>query len=405
MPWKESCQVNERMKFIARIEEGERMSDVCAEFGISRKTGYKFLTRYRQYGPAGLYDEPRVAHRLPHRVPDELARLLVDARKSHPSWGSRKLRAWLLSKQPDVRLPSPSTIGDILKRHGLVQPRRRRRCVPLPTTARHLAIAPNQVWCADFKGQFRLGNGRYCYPLTITDSFSRFIVACEALEDTKGGPAQNAFEMAFREHGLPQVILTDNGAPFASRGLLGLSKLSAWWWWLGIRHERTDPGHPEQNGRHERMHRTLKAETTRPAAATLLQQQERFDRFVHEFNTERPHEALDLRPPSSIYTPSLRRFTEDPPDPKYDLHDLTTRVTAAGHIRVPGSPRSWPPLYLSAALAGHRIGLREVDDDVFLISFLSADLGLWNVKTKTFSPTPTRSPVEGPTTVTDAPGL
>jgi transposase InsO family protein len=392
------------MKFIARIEEGERMSDVCADFEISRKTGYKFLNRYRQYGPVGLYDEPRAAHRLPHRVPDELVRLLLDARRAHPTWGARKLRAWLAAKQPGLRLPAPSTIGDALKRHGLVKTRRRRRYVPLPTTSRHLALAPNQVWCADFKGQFRLGNGRYCYPLTITDSFSRFIVACEALEDTKGGPAQNAFEIAFREHGLPEAILTDNGAPFASRGLLGLTKLSAWWWQLGIRHERTDPGHPEQNGRHERMHRTLKAETTRPAAATLLQQQERFDRFVHEYNTERPHEALDLQPPTTAYASSLRSFTE-PPLESYALHDLTVQVSTCGHIRIPGSPRSVPNLYLSAALAGHCIGLREVDDDVFLLSFLSADLGLWNVRTKTFCQQPSRGPVAGTKTVTHPPGL
>lgn len=393
------------MKFVARIEEGERMIDVCAEFGISRKTGYKFLNRYRQYGPVGLCDEPKVAHRLPHRLPDEVAKLLLDARIAHPTWGPRKLRAWLLAKTPAVRLPSPSTIGDLLKRRGLIQPRRRRHTPPLPSTPRSVALAPNQVWCADFKGQFRLGNGRYCYPLTITDSFSRFIVSCEALEDTKGGPAQTAFEMAFRQHGLPEVILTDNGAPFASRGLLGFSKLSAWWLRLGIRHQRTDPGHPEQNGRHERMHRTLKAETTRPAAATFLQQQERFDRFVHEYNIERPHEALDLRPPSSMYTPSRRRFPEHLPEPSYRLHDMSARVASCGHVRLPGASRAVPSLYLSAALEGQRIGLREVDHDVFLLSFLSTDLGLWNVGTRTFSPIPIQGPLVGTETVTDAPGL
>jgi transposase InsO family protein len=393
------------MKFVARIEEGERMSDVCTEFGISRKTGYKFLNRYRQYGPVGLYDEPKVAQRLPHRVPDELAKILVEARRAHPTWGARKLRAWLLAKQPQVRLPSPSTIGELLKRHGLVQPRKRRRRVPLPNTPRHLAIAPNQVWCADFKGQFRLGNGRYCYPLTITDSFSRFIVWCEALESTKGRPAQMAFEMAFREYGLPEVILTDNGTPFASRGLLGFSKLSAWWLSLGIRHERIEPGHPEQNGRHERMHRTLKAETTRPAAATFLQQQERFDRFVHEYNVERPHEALDLQPPTSLYTSSQRRFTERSPEPRYDLHDLTARVMAGGHLRVPGSPKSWGSIYLSEALVGHSIGLREIDDALFLLSFFSIDLGLWNIRAKTLTPPSNPGTSVGHKTVTDPLGL
>jgi transposase InsO family protein len=404
VPWKESCQLNERMKFVARIEEGERISDVCVEFGISRKTGYKFLNRFRQYGPVGLYDEPKVAVRLPHRLSSELATLVLDARKAHPSWGPRKLRAWLLTKHPGVQLPAPSTIGELLKRQGLIQPRRRRRTVPLPTTARHQASAPNQVWCADFKGQFRLGNGRYCYPLTISDAFSRYIIGCEGLEDTKGGPARSAFEMAFREYGLPDAILTDNGAPFASRALLGLSQLSVWWLRLGIRHERIEPGHPEQNGRHERMHRTLKAETTRPVAAGLLQQQERFDRFVHEYNVERPHEALDLRPPSTAYASSPRRFPGSLPEPEYPLHDITALVASCGHVRMPG-PRSSLNLYLSATLAGQRIGLREVDDDVFLLSFLSADLGLWDLRNKTFSPLPATGAAPGAKTVTDGPGL
>lgn len=403
VPWKESCQVNERMKFVARVEEGERMSDVCAEFGISRKTGYKFLNRFRQYGPVGLYDEPRVALRLPHRLPSDIAALVLEARRTHPTWGPRKLRAWLHSKNPACRLPSPSTIGELLKREGLIRAKPRRRKEPIPSTPRHLALAPNQVWCADFKGQFRLGNGRYCYPLTISDAFSRYIVACEGLEDMKTGPTQSAFALAFHEHGLPEVILTDNGAPFASRGLLALSKLSVWWLRLGIRHERIQPGHPEQNGRHERMHRTLKAETTRPAASGLLQQQERFDRFVHEYNAERPHEALDLRPPSSVYMPSERRLAATIQEPVYPLHDLTARVTGDGHLRMPGG-RSSPIIYLSAALAGQHIGLREVDDDIFLLSFLSTDLGLWNTRAKTLTHLPNPNPVLETKTVTDAAG-
>jgi transposase InsO family protein len=221
------------------------MSDLCAEFGISRKTGYKFLNRFKQYGPVGLYDEPRIALRVPHRISGEVAALILEARRAHPTWGARKLLAWLAAKHQGLRLPVSSTIGELLKRNGLVQTRRRRRTVPAPATGRHQAAAPNQVWCADFKGQFRLGNGRYCYPLTISDAFSRYIVGCEGLDDTKGGPARSVFEVAFREHGMPEAILTDNGAPFATRGLLGWSRLSVWWLSLGIRHERIEPGHPE----------------------------------------------------------------------------------------------------------------------------------------------------------------
>jgi putative transposase len=396
--------VNERVKFVSRIEDGERMSDVCAEFGISRKTGYKFLNRFRQYGPVGLYDEPRVAQRIPHRLSSELAELLLTARKSHPTWGPRKLRAWLLAKNPGVLLPAPSTIGELLKRNGLVQGRRRRRSVPAPSTGRHQAAAPNEIWCADFKGEFKLGNGRYCYPLTITDAYSRFIVECEGLDDTKGGPARSVFEVAFREHGMPAAILTDNGAPFASVGLLGLSRLSVWWLRLGIRHERIEPGHPEQNGRHERMHRTLKAETTRPAAATLLQQQERFDRFVTEFNTERPHEALAQRPPRAVHETSARPFVERLAEPEYPLHDTSLLVKQSGHVKLPGGRRS-PQVYLSSALAGELVGVREVDDDLVLFTFLAMDLGFLNLRNRTFSPIGPSSKDPDRKSVTDAPGL
>lgn len=404
VPWKESCQVNERMNFVSRIEGGERMTDLCAEFGISRKTGYKFLNRFRLYGPVGLYDEPRVAIRAPHRLSDELAALVLNARKAHPSWGPRKLRAWLLAKHPGVPLPAPSTIGELLKRNGLVKARSRRRRVPPPVSGRHQAAAPNEVWCADFKGQFKLGNGHYCYPLTITDAFSRFIIRCEGLDDTKGRPARNVFEMAFREHGMPQCILTDNGAPFASRGLLGLSRLSVWWLRLGIRHERIEPGHPEQNGRHERMHRTLKAETTRPAGSNLLQQQERFDRFVDEYNRERPHEALGQRTPDALHTNSSRPFVDPLVTPTYPLHDATLRVSSCGHIRLPGASRRTPHVYLSTALAGELVGLREVDDNLALMTFLAMDLGFVDLRNGVFSPTSTA--ILGSTrSVTDGPGL
>lgn len=404
MPWKESCQVNERMRFVTRLEDGERMSDLCVEFGISRKTGYKFVNRFRQYGPVGLYDEPRVALHIRHRVTEEVAGLIVRARQAHPTWGPRKLRAWMVTKYPGVQLPAASTVGELLKRRGLVEPRKRRRAVPASPFTRQQAAVANEVWCADFKGQFRLGNGRYCYPLTISDASSRYIVACEGLEDTKTEPARQAFEIAFREHGLPGTILTDNGAPFASRGLLGLSRLSVWWLRLGIRHERIEPGHPEQNGRHERMHRTLKAETTRPAAGTLLQQQERFDRFVGEYNSERPHEALAQRPPATLYTPAIRRFPDHLPEADYPLHDRTCLVSRCGHVRIPASQAM--NFYLSSALAGQRVGIRETEDDLFLVTFADLDLGSFNLRTKTFTPAGRQDlPAPIQESVTDGPGL
>lgn len=381
MPWKESCHVNERMHFIARFQSGERMSDLCQEFGISRKTGYKFLDRFKKLGLVGLYDQAPVAQRIPHRTAPEVVELLVQARRAHPSWGPRKLRAWLLQKDPTLRLPAASTIGDWLKRRGVVATRRRRQSVPASVVGRSTATAPNELWCADFKGQFRLGNRSYCYPLTISDAHSRYLLECAALESTKGGPARSVFEVAFREHGLPQRIRTDNGSPFASRGLAGLSRLSVWWLKLGIVHERIEPGHPEQNGQHERMHRTLKAETTRPAAACFLQQQERFDAFMRLYNDERPHEALGQRPPLSRYQISARNYPEHLPDPQYPLEDDVRRVTLCGHLQLPGRLRTGRQIYLSTALAGELVGVRELDSHLWRVAFTSLQLGIFDVRT------------------------
>jgi hypothetical protein len=227
------------------------------------------------------------------------------------------------------------------------------------------------VWCADFKGEFRLGNGRYCYPLTITDQFSRYLIACEARDSTRTEGALEVFELAFRTYGLPLVIRSDNGASFASSALAGLSKLSAWWMRLGIKAERIEPGHPEQNGQHERMHRTLKRETTRPAGKNELEQQERFDRFVEEFNQERPHEALELKPPSSAYRQSPRHFSGTLPELQYPLHDDVRVVKKTGHISLGGRGNQY---FLTSALADQLVGLREEDDGRLLVSFMSLDL-------------------------------
>lgn len=218
VPWKVSDQVSERMDFVMRLRDGETMSELCREFGISRKTGYKLRDRFDELGPVGLYDQPRVAKRLPHKTDAELAKRVVEARRQHPTWGPKKLRAWLQGRESGVSWPCTSTIGEILKREGLVQPRKRRRNTPPYEAPLEKAHAPHDVWCADFKGQFRLGNGKLCYPLTITDRFTRTILCCEALESTATDSALLVFEKTFREHGLPKVIRTDNGIPFASKG-------------------------------------------------------------------------------------------------------------------------------------------------------------------------------------------
>jgi transposase InsO family protein len=386
VPWKESCRMEERMKFVARLRGGERMTDLCREFGISRKTGYKFVERFERYSVVGLADQRRAPARIPHRTSPEIAGLLIALRKKHPTWGPKKLRAQLLRLHPGVGVPAASTIGDLLKRSGLIAAERRRHRPLVAYSPLCHAQAPNDVWCVDFKGQFRLGNRKYCYPLTITDAYSRMLLACEGLDNTRSVGAQHGFEETFRTYGLPMAIRSDNGTPFASQGLAGLSQLSVWWLRLGIRLERIEPASPQQNGRHERMHRTLKAETTRPAGANMLQQQERFERFKELYNKERPHEALGQRPPAEFYQSSGRPFPEKLKDPEYPLHDLVVRVRPSGHIYIPGSGRNPGHQFFSIALAGQTVGLREIDDDTWLVSFLDYDLAILDLAARKVRP-------------------
>ena len=309
MPWKVCSAMEERLRFIARLLEGESMSDVCRAFGIARKTGYKLLARYREEGVAALADRSRRPVRYANQLPPQIEALVVRAKRDKPHWGARKIRELLVRRLPgDLRVPATSTIHAVLDRHGLVarpgRSRRRAQGTPL-SEGRH----PNDLWCTDFKGEFRLGNHRYCYPLTVTDHASRYLLLCEALDSTAEDPAIAAFHRLFAERGLPGAIRSDNGVPFASpNALFNLSKLAVWWLRLGIAIERIKPGHPQQNGRHERMHLTLKRETTRPPGMNSLQQQARFDDFVAEFNNERPHQALDMRPPAELYTASAKPF-------------------------------------------------------------------------------------------------
>ncbi|MER9547102.1 integrase core domain-containing protein, partial [Mesorhizobium sp. M0437] len=334
MPWRECSVMEERLRFVARLLAGEGMSDVCRDFGISRKTGYKIFNRYREEGLEALCDRSRRPVRYANQLPEQIERLIVETKREKPHWGARKIRELLVRKLAgDVRIPAKSTVHAVLDRHGLVsQARKRNRASKAVGTPLSQAAAPNDLWCTDFKGEFRLGNGSYCYPLTVTDQISRYVLACEALESTKETPVIEAFVRLFRERGLPAAIRSDNGLPFASpNGLYNLSRLSVFWLRLGIVIERIQPGNPQQNGRHERMHLTLKKETTRPPGMNILQQQARFDAFISEFNEERPHEALAMRTPAELYTPSSRAY-DGLPELEYPFHDRDILVTACGRI-------------------------------------------------------------------------
>jgi len=294
--------MEERLRFVAKLLDGESMTDVCREFGISRKTGYKIFSRYKESGFEAFSDRSRRPVRYANQLPPQIESLIVTLKQDKPHWGARKIRELLVRRLAgEVRVPAKSTIHAVLHRHGLVKGirRPRHRALGTPLSA---GLAPNDLWCADFKGEFKLGNGKYCYPLTVTDHASRYLLLCEALDSTREDTAMTAFEQLFLERGLPAAIRSDNGVPFASpNALFNLSKLSVWWLRLGIAIERIKPGHPQQNGRHERMHLTLKKEATRPPGMNSLQQQAKFDTFMREFNTERPHEALAMRMPAEAY--------------------------------------------------------------------------------------------------------
>ena len=379
MPWRECSAMEERLRFVARVLDGEGMSAVCREFGISRKTGYKIFNRYKDDGLDALTDRSRRPVRYANQLPDQIERAIVRLKKDKPHWGARKIRELLVRKfAGDVRIPAKSTVHAVLDRHGLVKRARQRRRCKAEGTQLSQAAQPNDLWCADFKGEFKLGNGRYCYPLTVTDQASRYLLACEALESTKEVPVIEAFGRLFKERGLPEAIRSDNGLPFASpNGLYNLSKLSVWWLRLGIAIERIKPGNPQQNGRHERMHRTLKAETTRPSGINSLQQQVRFDAFISEFNDERPHEAIAMKVPAEIYSPSSRAYG-GLPELEYPFHDRDILVTACGRICMMRKK-----INVSTVLAGQKLGIKEVDDGIWLVSFMHYDLGYIDLEQRT----------------------
>jgi transposase InsO family protein len=350
------------------------MTELCEQFGVSRKTGYKWVNRFEEGGAAGLEDRPRIARHCPHRMSEDVREVTLELRRRHPTWGPKKLLAWLQKRWPDDAWPSASAVGDLLHREGLVRPRKTRRRRPHPGRVVTSATAPNELWTADFKGQFRTLDWDWCYPLTIADLYSRYLLGIQALDGTDGYGVQPVFERVFREVGLPQAIQTDNGPPFvAPRGLLGLTELSVWWIQLGIQPVRIEPGHPEQNGAHERMHRTLKAETASPPSGNRGAQQRRFNRFQRVYNEERPHEALGMKPPGACWKPSLRPFPSKLSEPTYSRSALKRMVSSGGTFAV-----HHQPIYLSTALSGHWIALEETDNGVWSITFHDVVLGRYD---------------------------
>ena len=351
------------------------MTRLCREFEISRKTGYKIFGRYKDCGVEGLTDRSRRPYRHARQLPFQIEKAILQLKQEHPSWGAPKIRERLRRKHSEVQCPAISTVHAILDRHGLVR-RRRRRVYKPEGTSLSRPTSPNDLWCADYKGEFMLADRRYCYPLTITDFASRYLISCEALENTKAMYAFSVFERAFEDCGLPRAIRTDNGAPFASaNSLFGLTRLSAWWLRLGIDIERIKPGHPQQNGRHERMHLTLKKEATKPAAKNFLQQQGRFDQFIRVFNAERPHQGLNMRFPAELYARSPRPYS-GLPELEYPFHDRTVTVTRCGRICM--GPMK---INLSQAFAAQKVGVKQIEEKIWLVSFMRYDLGFFDHQT------------------------
>ena len=353
------------------------MAAICEAFGISRKTGYKWLERFHEHGRSGLIDQSRAPKNSPHQISEKMRKLLRKTRKDHEYWGPRKIIAHLEEKYPRVILPASSTVGEFFKKEGLIRPTKR-RVRPIPHEPPVVeAKLPNDVWATDFKGEFRMKDGRLCYPLTISDHVSRFILCCSGQSSNNILETKRAFEKTFKEFGLPKAILSDNGVPFSTPS--GLSQLSVWWIKLGIRPIRTQPGCPQQNGRHERMHKTLKQETTRPPSKNMRTQQRAFNLFVQEYNNDRPHEALGNRTPSRFYKSSRREMPQKVPPIDYPKHFEQRAIGNNGEIK-------WfsNAIFISKALEYERVGLEEIDDGLHLVYFGPIIIGHLNARTRTF---------------------
>lgn len=373
--------MDQKIKFIARYLDGEKLAVLCREYGISRVTGHKIISRYKEHGLEGIQEQSRRPYRQANKLPFQIEKLILQIKTEKPHWGAPKIRERIIRKYSNVKYPpASSTVHAVLDRNGLVKKRRNRRnrIQGTPLTEGKL---PNDLWCADYKGEFMLGNRKYCYPLTVTDYKSRYLIACDALETTKEEFAITVFEQIFKEYGLPNAIRTDNGVPFSSpNAIYGLSRLSVWWLRLGINIERIKPGCPQQNGRHERMHLTLKQEATKPAEENFLRQQAKFDEFQKEFNNERPHQALEMKYPSEVYKKSERIYT-GLPEVDYPMHDMVIRVTQCGRICYKNLK-----INLSRVFAGHDVGIKEVDEKMWLVSFMDYDIGYFDEETRRVEP-------------------
>ena len=388
MAWKASSVVEERTRFVLEYERGLwSMTDLCAIYGIARETGYYWLRRYQQGGLEALRDRSRGPLRHPNQTPERIERAVLELRRERMSWGPRKLKRVLEREWPERVWPAASTIGALLAREGLVVPRKKRRRAPPYSQPFAAADAPNRVWCADFKGWFQTQDGKRIDPLTISDAYSRYLLRCQSVEKTNTEQVQAIFEAAFREHGLPQAIRTDNGAPFASRAMAGLSRLAVWWMKLGIVPERIAAGHPEQNGRHERMHRTLKQETATPPAAHRRAQQRAFDRFRREYNQERPHEALGMQTPASVYASSERRYPPQASEPEYDGAIMRVRrVDVRGAFSWKGQH-----VFASETLIGEPIGFLPLDDRFYTVYFAVFPIARFDSHRRVILPLPKRA--------------
>jgi len=364
MPWRESGPMDERLQFVRDAQRDHfTMSELCARYGVSRRAGYKWLARYEAEGRGGLADRSHVPHHCPHKIPAAMEELLVAERIAHPFWGARKLLAVLQRRHPRTTpWPAASTVADLLARRGLVHKRRSRRTPVHPGVIRTVTEAPNALWTADFKGQCRTGHSRYCSPLTIADQPTRSLLACRGVLSTQTVTAKPIFERAFREFDLPVAIHTDTGVPFATQAIHGLSYLNVWWMRLGMLHHRSRPGCPQDNGAHERMHRTLKRQAIKPVRATCTAQQRNFDAFRREYNDERPHERLQQATPAAPYQSSSRPYPDRLPPIAYPGHFLVKKITTGGTFRFQHTL-----LYLANAMVDQPIGLEETDDGIWAI--------------------------------------
>ena len=376
MPWKETCPMDERIEFIAGYLRGAvAVTELCAEAGISGKTGYKWIRRYEQEGPRGLLEKSRARHTQAQRTTKDQVERILKVRRQY-RWGARKLKDRLETLWPDEHWPAASTIGTILDDEGLIKPRGKPR--PKATPSPHPLIepqAPNELWTIDFKGQFRMGNRRFCFPLTLVDDYSRYILRCDGVSTVSREQILPGLRAAFRRYGMPHAIRSDNGPPFATNSIAGLSKLGVWWKKLGIHQERIQPGHPEQNGRHERMHRSLKAEVLHVIQPNMRRQQRAFDRWRSDFNEIRPHEGLGDRKPAQVYERSERRFSAIEPVVHYPSDYVIRQVRQNGSIK-------WHSklIFVSAALVGEPIGLKQIDEHRWHVFFTDLKIGMMDTE-------------------------